>query len=162
MRWAALLLLAAPATAQDLVFSPAATEACLAQATSLDDQLTCAGTSANACMEATPGGYSTVGMGGCLDREYLWWDARLNASYQEALTAAKAVDADALPGPRGLPHAEASLRAMQRAWLPYRDALCAFEASKWGGGTGGGPAAIGCLLHETARQTLIIDQGWGL
>ena len=43
---------------------------------------------------------------------------------------------------------------MQRKWIDFRDAACAFEASKWGGGTGGGPAATQCHLTLTAQQYL--------
>ncbi|MEO0774677.1 MAG: lysozyme inhibitor LprI family protein, partial [Pseudomonadota bacterium] len=51
---------------------------------------------------------------------------------------------------------EEALRAMQRAWIAYRDATCDYEYSQWGGGTGGGPALIGCIMRETGEQTLYL------
>ncbi|MEM6275794.1 MAG: lysozyme inhibitor LprI family protein [Pseudomonadota bacterium] len=113
-------------------------------------------------MELTPGGYTTVAVSRCLDLEFQYWDTELNAAYRAALATAKSIDAEGSIGPRGRANAEENLRAMQRAWIPYRDARCDFESSKWGGGSGGGPATIGCLMQETARQTLILREGFGL
>ena len=47
---------------------------------------------------------------------------------------------------------------MQRAWIAYRDAACAYEASQWGGGTGAGPAATGCMMTLTGRQALALEE----
>lgn len=147
----ALSVLAAPAAAQDLVFSPQATESCLASDVDYRD---CVGRSADACMQDTPGGWSTVAMGGCLDREYAWWDDRLNTSYRFAMAHARKTDAEnAGYGPSQVD----ALREMQRAWIPFRDRKCDWARSQWGGGTGGGPAAIECLLRETADQTWYIE-----
>jgi uncharacterized protein YecT (DUF1311 family) len=46
---------------------------------------------------------------------------------------------------------------MQRAWIGYRDAACAYEESQWGGGTGGGPASVDCAMRLTARQALALE-----
>lgn len=142
---------AAPAAAQDLIFSPNATESCLASGA---DFRSCIGRSAEACMNDTPGGWSTVGMGGCYDRERQWWDARLNTSYGFAMEHARKADAD--NGGFGPSQAEA-LRDMQRAWITFRDRRCDYERSQWGGGTGGGPAALACLMTETAEQTWYLE-----
>ncbi len=143
--------------AQDLVFDADHTATCLTAGESRDAKLACVGVSANACMEDTPGGFSTVGMGGCISRELDWWDARLNASYKTLMKREKADDLEFGAGQGGVPSKAAALRAMQRAWVPFRDASCAYEYSKWGGGTGGSPAAAGCLLDMTARQTLDLE-----
>ena len=51
---------------------------------------------------------------------------------------------------------------MQRAWIEYRDATCAYEAAQWGGGTGAGPAFAGCLMRLTAEQALYLEyEGMG-
>lgn len=151
------IFLSSPAIAQDVVFSPARVEACLAEAGYLEAARICIGASAQACMEATVGGETTVGMGGCLDREWEYWDGRLNAAYQRAMAQAKAIDAEiAGLGATGPNQAEA-LRAMQRAWLPFRDAKCEHAYSQWGGGTGGGPASISCLMVETGEQALYLE-----
>lgn len=152
MRGAVLLaMLAAPAWAQDSpVFDPAPILACLP-----DGGEDCIGLASSACME-TGGGSTTVGMGFCLDAERRFWDDRLNGSYRQVMAQAKAADADpAEPGlvPRQVP----ALRDMQRHWIAYRDAACAYEATRWGGGTGAGPAATACAMQLTARQALRLD-----
>jgi uncharacterized protein YecT (DUF1311 family) len=57
-------------------------------------------------------------------------------------------------------HAQA-LRDMQRAWIGFRDATCAFERAYWGGGTGGGGtggglAQVSCLMQMTGEQALYL------
>jgi uncharacterized protein YecT (DUF1311 family) len=147
---AALMLVPLPVGAQDLVFDIAPVEACIRAGGGEG----CAGQAASACMEATPGGQTTVGMGGCLDRERADWDGWLNAVYQQLYVNLAAQDAQvASAAPR---QAEA-LRDMQRAWIGFRDAKCGYEAAQWGGGTGAGPASVSCHLHETARQMLYLQ-----
>ncbi|MDF1855673.1 lysozyme inhibitor LprI family protein [Pseudooceanicola sp.] len=148
----AVALIGAPAGAQDLVFSPAATETCLAAGRS-----DCIGASGEACMQATPGGQSTVGMGGCLDRELSYWDARLNSAYGSAMRQAKQADQANSDGALAVLSQAQALREMQRAWIPFRDAKCDFARSQWGGGTGGGPAQLSCLMQETGQQALYLE-----
>ena len=157
-----LLAMAAPvapvkADEDGLVYSNRQTEICLANAGDLSVAKDCIGASANACMEATPGGYSTYGMGGCISRELTYWDDRLNASYRAAMARAKSDDRDMGAGENGPPSQAVALRDMQRAWIPFRDATCGWEYSKWGGGTGGGPAMAGCLMRMTGEQTLVLE-----
>ncbi|MEO0665056.1 MAG: lysozyme inhibitor LprI family protein [Pseudomonadota bacterium] len=157
-----LIALATPVAGQELVFDPGATASCVAAQETDHAALLCVGRSATACMDLTEGGTTTVGMGGCLDRERAYWDTELNAAYQDALADAQRIDAEAAEYGFRTPPMEEALRAMQRAWISYRDELCTFERSKWGGGTGGGPATAGCLMQETARQTLLLRRGVGL
>ena len=141
--------------AQELSFSPAATEACLAQDT--DDartRITCIGLSANACMADTPGGATTVGMGGCLDAERAYWDARLNTAYAALMALEEGIDAEMAEIGATVPSRADALRAMQRAWIPYRDAACDYERAQWGNGTGAGPATLACLMQVTGEQAL--------
>ncbi|MCB1367163.1 MAG: DUF1311 domain-containing protein [Rhodobacteraceae bacterium] len=154
---AVLALLPVPVLAQDLTYSDRHSATCLAAGSSLPEREACIGLSANACMEDTMGGYSTAGMVGCLSLELDWWDARLNRVYSDAMAAAKANDREMGAGDNGVPSMAAALKAMQRAWIPYRDAKCDYERSFWGGGTGGGPAALGCLLNLTAKQALYLE-----
>ena len=149
-----LALLAAPAAAQEAPpFDPAPLLACLEGGGTADD---CAGLAANACMEGE-GGSSTVGMGFCLGAERDWWDGRLNDSYRQAMTRAQEADAELKElGSAAAPQAPA-LRDMQRAWIAFRDAACTHEATRWGGGTGAGPAAAQCALTLTARQAMHLD-----
>ena len=96
-------------------------------------------------------------MGFCADAELNYWDAKLNAVYKKLVEAEKANDAEAKKEGWSAPEKLAPLKDMQRKWIGYRDALCDYEYSQWGGGTGGGPAIISCLMGETARQALILE-----
>ncbi len=144
---------AAPAAAQDLVFDTGGTLSCIE--TAPGDGRTCIGRSAEACMKATPGGYSTVGMGGCLDRELSFWDDRLNEVYR-ALRADERAEDEERSGEFGYVSRAEALRDMQRAWIAWRDATCDYERAQWGGGTGGGPATAGCLMRLTGEQALYL------
>lgn len=152
---AALAMAMAPAVAgaQDLVFDERRIASCLNRPGGAAIWQSCPGLEANRCMDATPGGSSTAGMVGCLDAELTWWDGALNRTYRRVMAEAKAQDLDRFSG---APSMATALRAMQRAWIPYRDAKCDFARSQWGGGTGAGPAGVACLLHETAEQTIYL------
>ena len=148
-----LALSALPATAQDLQFDISDTQQCLVSTGHAGNPSDCIGVSAMACMDQR-GGDSTYGMGFCLDNELQFWDAELNANYQQLRAAMQ--DAD-----RGLPDHLAvqasSLRDMQRAWIAYRDARCTHEASLWQGGTGSGPAFLNCAMLLTGEQALYLS-----
>ncbi len=145
-----------PASAQDIIFSPDATNACMQAATNMHDRSACIGTSADLCMEQTDGGMTTVGMSSCLWAEYTYWDGRLNQVYKTAMTNAVQNDTEMAAIGATVPSVSDALKTMQRAWIPFRDAACAYEVSQWGGGTGGGPARAACLMRQTAQQTLLI------
>lgn len=149
----ALALLAGPVAAQEITYSDAATAECLAGAEEFTDQRACIGLSSNLCMEG-PGGYSTYGMGGCLDAELSFWDELLNENYRARMVQAKSADEDAALYQPELPSQAQALRDMQRVWITFRDAACDYERSQWGGGTGGGPATLACLMQMTGEQAL--------
>lgn len=151
------ILAASPAAAQEVVFSTAATEACLAT-TAPGDRADCIGLSAGVCVSDTPGGDTTVGMGACLYEEAAWWDGRLNAAYGALRDAHRATDAEMRAYGANPPSMADALRDMQRAWIPYRDAACAYARSQWGGGTGGGPASADCLMRLTGEQALRLER----
>ncbi len=50
----------------------------------------------------------------------------------------------------------AKLRAMQRAWIAYRDATCTFYWDKIQG-TMAVPMASACEARETARRAMLLD-----
>lgn len=50
----------------------------------------------------------------------------------------------------------ASLRAAQRAWVPFRDAQCDFESMGWEGGSGRPMIQSGCLRRVTEERTLLL------
>ncbi|WP_252943246.1 lysozyme inhibitor LprI family protein [Oceanicola sp. 502str15] len=150
----AMMLAAPPAMAQELSFDPLLIEECEEGRPELAERAQCIGTAANACMENTEGGGSTMGMNGCLEAEWQYWDGRLNAHYREAMARAKAFDADMATAENGLLSTADTLRDMQRAWIAFRDAKCDFIRAQWTGGTGQGPAMLSCLMDETGRQAL--------
>ena len=147
---------AIPVQAQDFTTKPELIDQCLAEKKP-EFHRTCIGIMANDCMSNNDGGETTVGMGFCADAELNYWDAKLNAVYKKLVEAEKANDAEAKKEGWNAPEKLAPLKDMQRKWIGYRDALCDYEYSQWGGGTGGGPAIISCLMGETARQALILE-----
>lgn len=144
--------------AQEVTYSDEATQSCLADASD-DARLACVGESANACMADTEGDSTTVAMGGCLDRERQFWDDRLNTAYSDLMAMYTSADAEAEAENWSTPAQAPTLKAMQRAWIGYRDARCDFERAKWSGGTGGSPATAQCLMRVTAEQTLVLIDG---
>jgi uncharacterized protein YecT (DUF1311 family) len=158
-RAAALVVLSAVcpavAAAEEMVFDPAPTESCLAAEPS--GLASCVGHAADACMLENEMGETTIGMGFCLSQEWEWWDARLNAAYAALMTAHEAADAAMKAEGLEAPSVAEALRAMQRAWIGYRDAACDYERAQWGGGTGGGPATAGCLMRLTGEQALALE-----
>jgi uncharacterized protein YecT (DUF1311 family) len=169
MRTAVICLVAAAGLAQPvlaqaspqaeaLVFDPAPAQACRDAAASAapETAAACTGHAADACMEATPGGFSTVGMNGCLEAELLWWDTALNDVYGQLKSLETELQAET-EQPDSVPRPSVALTDMQRAWIDYRDARCLYAASQWSGGTGAGPAHLSCSLQATAEQTLFLD-----
>lgn len=147
------------------VFSLERTENCVSATTSTSpglsghDVLDCVGLAAGACM-MTSGGDSTLGMMDCLEGELVYWEARLNTAYAVRIAAAKAQDAEMQTLRSHAASVEDSLRAMQQAWISFRDSSCLYEQAQWMGGTGGGPATLACHMHETARQALKLEGWW--
>lgn len=150
-----VLLLPSFAVAQDMVFDPAPTEACLAAAPA--DLASCVGHAADACMAENPQGDTTMGMSFCLSQEWEWWDARLNAAYAALMEKHEAGDAQVKAEGLEVASVAEALRAMQRAWIVYRDAACDYERAQWAGGTGGGPATAACLMQQTGVRTLELE-----
>ena len=139
---------------QTPAFDARLTQACLDQGGWRD----CIGIAAQACMNKTPGGLSTAGMVICNGAEADWWDARLNVEYRALMERLRAEDAAWQPVPDMPPRPSGAegLRAVQRAWIAYRDATCAFEQARWWGGTGASVAGAGCRLRLTAEQVLAL------
>ncbi|UWQ73492.1 lysozyme inhibitor LprI family protein [Leisingera sp. M658] len=156
----ALLMAGTSVMAQEVQFSSGATDACVAGAVNQDTKRSCVGTSAQHCMGAAPDGSTTVGMMGCLDGERSYWDQRLNRAYKSLRAKAVELDAEMEELGSAAPKTAPPLRSMQRAWISYRDATCEFERSQWGGGTGGGPASLSCLMRLTGEQALYLEDAW--
>ncbi|BAN46255.1 lysozyme inhibitor LprI family protein [Metapseudomonas resinovorans] len=87
------------------------------------------------CMDASQG--VTAKMLDCIAAETKLQDARLNREYQAAMQAQKAW--------------QPQLRAVQRHWIKYRDADCAFVGSLTGGSIDSLNRAS-CYLEKTAQR----------
>ena len=153
----ALILLAAPLAAQDAApkFDPQVLDTCLFD-TQVEDHENCIGVAADQCMQGEGGG-STVGMTQCLGEELKIWDAKLNETYGDLLATTEKADGDASDADAESDSRAPLLKDMQRKWIAYRDAACAFDRSQWSGGTGAGPAGVQCSLSMTAKQALRLD-----
>ena len=73
-------------------------------------------------------------------------DARLNAAYEDAMAAARALDAPPLP------HADL-LRDAQRHWIAFRDAACEAEAARNPGDATRTLVRLECLARLTEGRT---------
>lgn len=151
-----------PVNSDGLMFAPTATEACMGNEQEGGNLHMCIGASAEACIEESEGGGTTVEMSGCFALELQYWDDRLNAAYRTVRAAAKRLDAEMKEIGSSAPSQADALRDMQRAWIKFRDATCAYERSLWGGGTGAGPASVACMMNETAEQALFLEAQIGL
>lgn len=115
------------------------------------DRAQCVGAAANDCMADDS---STMMMNYCFEMEYNWWDGELNTAYQYVKQQSADIDAQLDPP---LNVQTQTLVDMQRAWITFRDARCFWEAALWQGGTGAGPAQLSCLMIETARQVMALQ-----
>ena len=106
---------------------------------SMGKRSSCIGVVSAPCL-AKPENQTTQGMVQCTNKEHAIWDDYLSTYYRELHST--------LPEP-----ARTELRNVQRAWLKYRDTLCAFPLTYHGGGTIAQPIMANCRLEETARRT---------
>ena len=142
-----------PAQAQDLPFDIVHTNACIDESLGFKEMERCIGASANVCMDSSIGS-TTVGMSGCINHELKFWDGLLNEHYRDLRSREIERGQDwGEPVNRAV-----ALRDMQRAWIPFRDMTCNYERVQWGGGTGGGPAMLGCMMRMTGLQAIYLQQ----
>ena len=94
-----------------------------------------------ACMDAS-GGVTSV-MLDCADKELKRQDARLNKAYQELAKAQTPTRRD-------------ELKTVQRFWIQFRDANCAFYEDP-DRGTSAAIAASGCMLAATAARAAELE-----
>ncbi len=109
----------------------------------------CIGIVADGCLENDTGG--TLGMMVCYGRESEVWDARLNASYREQTSPNLKKPADEAVAKH--------LQAIQKAWIPWRDATC--EVIYAEGiplyGEDAKVESVYCDMVLTARQALSVE-----
>jgi uncharacterized protein YecT (DUF1311 family) len=101
---------------------------------------TCVGVVQDPCRE-TPEGQSTAGTIECLSREHAYWDRLLNQSYRRLRET-------------GDDDRNEALRDVQRQWIAFRAARCAWEAEPFEGGTNAGVVTSLCFGEETARRAI--------
>jgi uncharacterized protein YecT (DUF1311 family) len=87
---------------------------------------------------------STADIVECLATQAAVWERRLNAAYQKLM--------DDLPASR-----RDRLRSAQRLWLQFRDANCAYFASR--SGTIARVDAAQCLLRLNAGRAIELEEG---
>lgn len=104
----------------------------------------CIGTVANPCLEDEKN-HSTLGMVSCAAREQQWWDGQLNILYGTLRANLSSDGSDAL-------------RDIQRAWIKYKDAKCAFPYKFFEGGTMAQPIAADCVMRMTAERAIEIGE----
>ena len=90
-----------------------------------------------------------IEMNYCAERDYLAADADLNEVYPHAIEAMRQIDSYLEPAQRG---AVESLRAAQRAWIPFRDKACEAEGYLVSGGTMMPLIIYGCLERLTRQR----------
>jgi uncharacterized protein YecT (DUF1311 family) len=94
------------------------------------------------CAE-TPEGRSNVGTADCYRLEATIWDNLLNENFKNLLGTLDDQQA-------------AKLRAMQHAWIAYRDTTCNFYWDKIQG-TMAIPMSAACNARETARRAVLLQ-----
>jgi uncharacterized protein YecT (DUF1311 family) len=147
----ALIAFALPAGAQDFTYDPTILTDCL-QAEEAQPNI-CVSRAAMSCTEGE-GGSSTVGIVSCFEAEQEQWAAIMADSYDILMADAQRTDQDMKDlGSAAEPQAPL-LDAMQAKWAAYRDEACAWDASRWSGGSGAGPAAAACDTELTGQQAL--------
>jgi uncharacterized protein YecT (DUF1311 family) len=91
----------------------------------------------------TPAGASNLGAADCYRVEGAIWDEILNKNFKSLL--------DTLDDGQAV-----KARAMQRAWLGFRDTTCNFYTDKIQGSMAI-PMGSACIARETARRALLLD-----
>jgi len=96
---------------------------------------------ADPCM-GSPGSAADRVMADCFQIEGVIWDELLNENYKSLLGELD-------------DNQTAKARAMQRAWIAYRDTTCGFYGNKIQG-TMAGFMEAACVTRETARRAMLL------
>ncbi len=147
---AAICILPTLSFAQVAAFDTDALVTCIDVQDDPTEAQSCIGQALEVCLNADEVN-TTASMRACIAGEVAFWDEMLNTEYQRLRQDAKAVDAE---GGADAPSLADALQQMQRAWIAYRDASCAYVGLSYGTGTLGGTLAYDCVMHETGKQAL--------
>lgn len=93
---------------------------------------------------------NTVEITYCAGLSYEAADQALNMTYQNAMAAAKQMDAEGVFSAQPM---ATLLRDAQRAWIPFRDAACSAEAALAMGGTAANQYYLSCMERLTRART---------
>lgn len=93
----------------------------------------------------------------CAEWDWERMDADLNDAYQEAMQGAKDIDAELPRSQRG---AAEALRAAQRLWIDYRDAVCDAESFAVRGGSMEPMVYYGCLARVSVTRAGELRTMW--
>lgn len=96
----------------------------------------------NQCMDAAEG--VTVEMMDCIGAEIDRQDARLNQAYVMVMRPLSRAKKD-------------QLRGLQRSWIRQRDARCSRASNDAGGGSLSGVVYASCILDETIKRTIFLE-----
>ena len=154
-----LMLLAGPVAAQQRPDPQARRELadCLGRAKGRGEA--CIGTVRDACLNGPAAG-SEVGNRNCIGLELDAWDDRLNDAYKKILVGDLGTQQTQRAEPSGEVRTKTGadiLRDAQRAWIAFRDKKCDAARLPLEGGTGAMTLEATCMLTETARQALWIE-----
>jgi uncharacterized protein YecT (DUF1311 family) len=147
-------MLASPVAAE-VNYDPMVVEVCMSNFEADQAQAKCIGWGTQACLNDlianTP---DTVAA--CTAAEAQDWDDRLNNLYATTILQQKIYEQ--VLQSRGHTGAvpEDLLRDMQRKWVTYRDAACAWDQLLWDQGQGDENAQAQCILQLTAQQFLFL------
>jgi len=139
-------------TAQELTISVENIKHCLEANL---DQASCIGAASARCIEVADGGGAVDGV--CYAAELAFWDDLLNNTYRDLIVEVQAFDVGAKETGYVPPIAESQLRAMQQAWIPYRDTRCSVIGLSYNGGTAARGGGTECQMRETAEQALVLQ-----
>jgi uncharacterized protein YecT (DUF1311 family) len=139
--------------AQDWSYDQTATQRCLATTKIQSNKRDCVGLSAEICADNAVGGFNTRSMTVCLGFELELFDKMLNQEYANVRGLSRELDQHDSGMNDDPVSMEDRLVQMQRAWITYRDATCAYEQRQMDGGTIGQLFYADCMATLTAEQT---------
>jgi uncharacterized protein YecT (DUF1311 family) len=144
----ALIVMAAPAQAQQVTFSPAPILNCLADAHGSQERRDCVGLGAKAC---------TSGKVTCMTAETHYWTTRMEATLVKLREKAALIDSRIDASKPGGFRLTEDLATMQSNWTVWRENRCAFEAMLRRGTPLTSSAAAWCMMTLTGEQALFLE-----
>ncbi|ARE38585.1 hypothetical protein RGUI_0444 [Rhodovulum sp. P5] len=156
---ALVLAAAAPATAQQIKFSPEATLDCMKKQRLPGADDTCIGESARKCFQRMKSpSNSDIAM--CMQAESEYWKGRMDAAYDKMMALAEAADAEFSKNPKAkdVPfQLTVDLEAQQQKWAEWKEIRCAVEAMMRRGTPYPMTAAASCTMKRVGEQAMFLE-----